>query len=411
MLKSVSRRLQILRGNLGVVLVSAGFWHLGGQMVMPFYALYVLGLGGSYVDIGLISAFGSIIRILPALAGGYLADSMGRKRIVYTMTFLMGLSELVNGIAPSYHFLFVAAALGSIFSGIREPAFGSLFADSTNPDNRALSYALWNVVPPLFGLFSPYIMGVLIDRHGIVVAMRWGYLFVVAMYMVAGFLRYRFLEETLVPVEEEKEGLQAVIRDLLGDFRSTFSVLPRQLWVFVSVDMLYILAWAFIDPYFVTYATEEVGLSSSQWGLTMTAMTVINILVRLPAASASDRHGRVRFIRPTVLMFPVVVYFFINSRGFVDVLLIRLVFAVVVSLNMPAWQALFMDYAPKEHRGRFNALLSVMRPLLWSGGTILGGYLYQTYSSRTTFMVGIGALAVGALAALLFLREPEKREE
>ena len=68
----------------------------------------------------------------------------------------------------------------------------------------------------------------------------------------------------------------------------------------------------------------------------MTAMTVINILVRLPATSASDRHGRVRFIRPTVLMFPVVVYLFLNSRGFVDVLLIRLVFAVVVSFNTPA---------------------------------------------------------------------------
>ena len=55
--------------------------------------------------------------------------------------------DRIRIIAPSYHFLFVAAALGSIFSGIREPAFGSLFADSTNPDNRALSYALWNVVP------------------------------------------------------------------------------------------------------------------------------------------------------------------------------------------------------------------------------------------------------------------------
>jgi MFS family permease len=231
------------------------------------------------------------------------------------------------------------------------------------------------------------------------------------MYMVAGFVRYRFLEETLVPVEEEREGLRAVIGDLIGDFRTTFSVLPRQLWVFVGLDLLYSMAWAFVDPYFVTYATEEVGLSSSQWGLTMTVMTVINILVRLPAASASDRYGRVKFIGPTSLMFPVVIYLFLNSRGFVDVLLIRLVFTVVVSFNAPAWQALFMDYAPKEHRGRFNAVLNVMRPLLWSGGTILGGYLYQTYSSRMTFLVGIGMMVVGALANNLFLREPEKREE
>jgi MFS family permease len=306
----------------------------------------------------------------------------------------MALSELVNAVAPSHHYLFAAAALGAIFSGIREPAFGSLFADSTNPDNRALSYALWNVVPPLFGLLSPYIMGVLIDRHGVVIAMRWGYLFVVAMYVVAGLLRWRYLEETLVPEAGEGMGLRAVIGDLFGDFRSTFGALPRQLWVFVGLELLYTVAWAFCDPYFVTYATEGVGLTSSQWGLSMTMVTVVNILVRLPAASASDRQGRKKFIWPTGLMFPVVIYLFLNSRGFVDVLIIRVAF-----------------YAPREHRGRFNALLNVVRPLLWSGGTILGGYLYQTYSSRATFMVGIGALAIGAVAVLLFLREPEKREE
>ena len=409
-MKSVSERLRLLRGNLGVILVSSGFWHLAGGMVMPFYALYVLGLGGSYVDIGLISALGSVVRVVPALVGGYLADSVGRKRIVYTMTFFMALSELVNAVAPSYHYLFAAAALGAIFSGIREPAFGSLFADSTNPDNRALSYALWNVVPPLFGLMSPYVMGVLIDRHGVVVAMRWGYAFVVAMYVVAGLLRWRYLEETLVPEAGEGVGLRGVLGDLLGDFRSTLGALPRQLWVFVGLDLLYTAAWAFCDPYFVTYATEEVGLTSAQWGLSMTMVTVVNILVRLPAASASDRQGRKKFIWPTGLMFPVVIYLFLNSRGFVDVLILRVAFAVVVGLNSPAWQALFMDYAPREHRGRFNALLNVVRPLLWSGGTILGGYLYQSYSSRATFMVGIGALTVGAVAVLLFLKEPEERE-
>jgi len=46
-----------------------------------------------------------------------------------------------------------------------------------------------------------------------------------------------------------------------------------------------------------------------------------------------------------------------------------------------------------------------MRPLLWSGGTILGGYLYQSCSSRTMSMVGIGALAgVAILGMMVFNR-------
>ena len=163
MKRSITERLSFLRGNLGVMLLSAGVWNLAGQMTMPFYSLYVLGLGGDYVDIGIISAINAIVRVIPTFLGGYLADTVGRKRIVYSMTFLLAFNELINAFAPSYQLLFLSAALGALIGGIRDPAFNSILADSTTPSVRAISYALWNIVPPLFGLFSPYAVGVLMD--------------------------------------------------------------------------------------------------------------------------------------------------------------------------------------------------------------------------------------------------------
>jgi len=393
------------------MLLSSGLWTLAGQMTGPFFSLYVLGLGGNYVDIGLISAMGAIVRIAPTFIGGYLADSIGRKRIVFSMSFLLAVNELINVFAPTYQLLFLSAALGALWGGIREPAFSSLIADSTKPENRAMGYALWSVVPPIFGVVSPYVIGIFMDIYGTVVALRWAYLFVFSMGIMASLIRWRFLEETLAPEDMERVELRRVIGEMLEDFRITFRSLPRGLWVFLVIDIIISLGWSLIDPYFVTFAKEVAGLSSAQWGLTVMVWTLTNIVIRIPSASLSDRYGRLNFIRPTLLLYPLTILFLLNSKGFTAVLLVRLSIAVLLSIDGPAWQALHTDYSPREHRGRFYAVASVIRFLFWSTGNVVGGFLYQEVSKKTPFQVGSIFLFIGAIAFLLFVKEPKTREE
>jgi len=411
MSQQIKSSWSLLKGNLGAMLLSAGIWTMAGQMTGPFFSLYVLGLGGNYFDIGLISAIGAIIRIVPTLFGGYLADTIGRKKIIFSMSFLLAVNELINVFAPSYQLLFLSAALGALWGGIREPAFSSLIADSTKPENRAMGYALWNVVPPLFGVVSPYAIGIFMDRYGTVVALRWAYIFVFCMGTLASLIRWRFLEETFKSEDIERVELRRALGEILEDFRITFRALPRGLWVFLTIDIILIIAWSLIDPYFVTFAKEVAGLSSAQWGLTVMVWTLTNIIIRLPSASLSDRYGRLKFIRPTLLLYPLTILFLLNSKGFTAVLLVRLSIAVLGSIDGPAWQALYADYSPREHRGRFYAVASAIRFLFWSTGNVVGGFLYQEVSKKTPFQVGSIFLFIGAIAFLLFVKEPKTREE
>ena len=194
---SPAGRWDFLKGNIGVMFLSSGLWNIAGSMTWPFYALYVLELGGRHIDIGLISAVGAVTRIVPTLFGGYLADTLGRKKILYSMSFFLALNTLMFAYAPDFRFLFLATILEALFSGIRDPAFMSLLADSTTPDNRATTMALWQVVPSLFGLLSPYAIGLVMDVRGILPAMRFAYTLTFLLATVASFLRYRYLEETL----------------------------------------------------------------------------------------------------------------------------------------------------------------------------------------------------------------------
>ncbi len=127
-----SGRWAILKGNIGVMLLSSGFWNIASAMTWPFYSLYVLELGGSHIDIGLISAIGAVARIAPTFLGGYLADTLGRKKIIYTMSFLLAWNELIFAFAPHYRYIYLAATLQALIAGIRGPSFSSILGDSTH---------------------------------------------------------------------------------------------------------------------------------------------------------------------------------------------------------------------------------------------------------------------------------------
>lgn len=160
-----------LHGNLGVMIVSSALWSISGNMTTPFYALYVLALGGDYAMVGKILGVAAIVKVIPILLGGYLTDKVGRKQILYTMTYLLACVALIRAFAPDYRFLIIASVLEALFMGLRQPSMSSLLSDSTTPDNRSLSFALWRVGPTLAGVLSPSIFGIIMDRYGVRTAM------------------------------------------------------------------------------------------------------------------------------------------------------------------------------------------------------------------------------------------------
>ncbi|NIO19941.1 MAG: hypothetical protein GTN76_04165, partial [Candidatus Aenigmarchaeota archaeon] len=103
------KKARFLSRNVLVISLSAGIWAFGGRMRGPFFPLYVLALGGSYFHIGLIASVGSVFMIGASFLGGYLSDTIGRKKIIYTMGFLISLDTLLYLVSPSWEYLILAS--------------------------------------------------------------------------------------------------------------------------------------------------------------------------------------------------------------------------------------------------------------------------------------------------------------
>jgi MFS family permease len=196
--------------------LSAGIWTFAGQLNIPFQSLYILHLGGTYFHVGLIASIAAITRIIPTLVGGQLADTYGRKKIIVITCFMMSINALVFAFARNIWWLTLATIISAIAHGLREPAFASLIADSTVIGSRAQSYAMWSIIPPLFGVASPYIMGTLMDRYGFLEMIRIGYLIVFIAASIASIIRYHYIEETLRVTNPDKIGIRELTADTLA---------------------------------------------------------------------------------------------------------------------------------------------------------------------------------------------------
>ena len=153
--------------------------------------------------------------------------------------------------APNWVWLLLAKSVEAVLTGLRNPAFSALLADSTTAGNRARSYALWNAVPISFGLFSPYLIGLLMDKYGIVEAQRWAYVVLIIVITVSGIIRNRYVEETLRSDSNARLKLSEVIRGTLKNMRETLKKMPRQLWVLLTLGGVYQFAVSLVSVFLV----------------------------------------------------------------------------------------------------------------------------------------------------------------
>jgi len=361
-----SRTKRILRGNLGVLILTTGLWNIAGSLADPYFALYVLALGGSYFEVGLTSAVGNLFMLMPLVFAGSLADVIGRKRLVVFLGFLLSSIYIIFSQAPSWEFLLLGTALNALIHGFREPAFASLVADSTPPEDRALAIALWQRIPQAISLASPVVGGVVIDRLGVVTAMR-------GFYVITCFTCIASL-------------------------------------ILIGINAALHLALMTSDSYWVIYATDDVvGLTASQWGLVTLVQDIILIVCTILFSVVADRYGNFRFVLASLLLTPVTIALFPFSQGFTHVLFLRSAYSLATSLRTATFSAMFIDNSPREFRGRLNALQRfASRPMVVSG-SLLGGYLYQTLSKPAPFFVNALVMSATGLAFFVLMKEGRRK--
>jgi MFS family permease len=327
-----------------------------------------------------------------------------------------------------------AIALARLLQGFmvfQFPASSAIIADSLSPGSRGRGMATMSTIGSAVAIVAPYLAGTLLDARGVETGMRILYGVLVAYSVLSATVHLRYLQETSDP-DGHTEDIRSpllLFKDIYAGIPATLRQLPRSLKALAGVLALGFVANGIAGSFWVVYAQEQIGLSSSQWGLILLIETALRCLMYIPAGIAVDHWGRTRCIAASLLLSLIAIPGFVLVGGFIPALLSRVGLAAATAFFVTACSALMADLVPRDARGRVMAALGRGTVMLGaaSGGTggpgvgfvitvplmlasLSGGYLYQAHPAAPWFAVALTGVLSLALVAL-FVRDPQVAED
>ena len=418
-----------LTGNTRILVICRILWSFSTSIVYPYFSLYIIALGGTPAEVGLVNSIGIIAGMFLYPVGGYIADKMGRVKLVGYATVAYGLSHLFFVFASTWEHVAIGQFLTHLFL-FYTPALNALQADSLPPGVRGKGFATISAIPNSVRIIAPYIGGYLIALFGgtdaaliEVVRASWGFAFIVSL--LVSFIRLKYLKETIPEdTEKEKIGLKDIPRTMLDSYKSIIDSvkwMDQSLWGIVIVEIVASLFVAMTSPYWVVYATNVIGISKGDWGSALLISGALGILLAFPIGSLVDRLGPRKMILAASLIAPLVIHSFIYTTGYWGVVAVLCLMTIVNGLLMPSFSTIIANMIPRSRRGKLYSLLGERGVMIsygnfWGGGFLLfpaaaigsaiGGYIYLINNTYLWNILPV-AMILNFVLAYIYIKEPE----
>lgn len=240
--------------------------------------------GMSNKEASLLIAGTSITWAIASLAGGWLSDRYGRRRVLLPAAAFICLMTAAMGAAGGFWSMFFIRDLLGIGDGVGWSVGEATIGDEVAPKRRGLSQALFTAGYTLIGAGAGAIIITGLSQH---LGWRWAFPVVAAATAVIVSLLALTLREPAVRRTHHR-----------ADWRSALGLLRRRSLVYLTIMGCAILAWlqvfaGFNHSFLVEvrhFRPEDAGHIASAWGLVGALGSVLLPLV-------SDFSGR----RPVVL--------------------------------------------------------------------------------------------------------------
>ena len=375
---------RVIRRNLGVMAATWAIMSPFTSATRVYSSLYILELGGSPVEVGLVVMVGTVVLAFSRLVGGYLADTVGRKRILVPMTTLYGASYFLYALAPDWTWVLWGTVVGSL-ALMYQPAVQAIVADTLPPESRGKGLTASQTPSQLTALVGPPLATILVSAMGLEEAMRLLYSITAVAVMAAGLSRTLLIETHSKKV---KLGLREAMREYLNALKLLKGDLGKLLLVTSSVRALYGMSF----PFTQIYAVKVLGVSEEFWGLISTAMNFESTFTTLISGYLADRIGRSAVMALGYTSGAIGLGMLaLAPRGQPLYVLISMLVAVAFA-SRPAAFALMADLTESGVRGKVSAISGLLEGNLSGLMSGVGGIAYSLYPPLPFGIAAVGLI-------------------
>ena len=360
---------------------------------MTLFPIYLVYLGYEVADVGAIATLSSIpcIVLLPFV--GILIDRIGRKPIAVFTGFTLVFALLIPSFTAFYPLLVLAYAF-YFFSFIAgQPSRSALLADSTDEELGA-AFAKTFIPFSVARAIVPFIAGYLAEIYGYYQIFLYS-----AFFTVIGTVFFAFY--SIEPVKRTKEKIS------LGIELKNSLVMEKELlklYLFAIIDRF---AWQLWFPFLNAHFKKGLEMTDSEVGLLSSVMSGTLLTSSLVSGKIVDKIGAIKSLCLseglgilTALSLTV-----ITSKIFAVVP--QILVGISFSLWIPAYNVMIANYSRQEGRGKAYSKMNVFRTAISIPAPQIGGYLYDTISFTTPFLIST-ALMITNISAIWYKNRQER---
>ena len=400
---SLITTLKSLTGNPRGCVYTEPLWGIPYNLYAPYVSVYMVALGLSDKQIGLIVSISWGFQIVLALLSGVITDKLGRRRTTLIFDILgWSVPALISALAQNFWYFLAAGVINSIWR-ITHNSWTCLLVEDADPSQLVDIYTWIYIANILVGFVAP-LAGVLIGAFSLVSTMRGLYIFAAIMFALKAMVTYRMTQETGQGQVRLHETRHQSVLGVLGEYKGVFRALlhtPQTLYT--AGIMLALTVSAMISgSFWAIIVTEKLHVPAQNLAVfpfVKSAVMLLFFFVVMPRINKMHFQlpmvvGFLGFVASQVLLIsaPDRGYFFLV----ISVLLEACCFAAVSPL---VDKMIVLTIDPKE-RARIQSILYVGIILLTSPFGWIAGTLSEV-NKGLPFILNITLYAMGATLAYL----------
>jgi len=388
--------LRSFKGNTRACLIAEPLWGIPFYLYIAYASLYMRALGLSAQQIGIGATVGLACEMIFASMGGIITDRLGRRRT--TLIFDMigwSIPSLIWAFASSYEHFLAAAVINAIYK-IVVSSWSCLLVEDTPRRRRVHAYTWMFMAGTIAGFFAP-LAGLIVDRAGLVPAVRGLYLFAFVSMTGMFILRNHLVRETKIGYQKMREAKAGRYRAVVAEYRVVFAVLRRNPSI-ITAFLVVMLGniQLYYNRYFLSILLKEaikfpIALISLAPALASVGKMVVSVFV-LPMLSRLQpgkaiRYGFVVSAAGLALLAAA------PASGILVALVGVILEAAGYAIIAPFAESMLANAIVDEHRAKTVSLFHAISNGISSPFGYLGGVL-TAISPRYTFLLVLGTLVV-----------------
>lgn len=396
-----------MKGNPRACIYTEPMWGLSMNLCLPYASVYMLALGLSDLQVGIVASVYMFSQMIFAFLSGAIIDKIGRRRSTMIFDFLSwSLPCLIWAFSQGFWF-FVVAALFNGMMKIPTVSWDCLLVEDAPKDKITQMYSWVIIFGNMSALFAP-ISSVLVSELTLIPAIRILYINAFVIMTAKLLILYRFSTETAVGKIRQEAARNMSWRELLSGYKGALRKIRSSggmifaIIISILVEIITMLGTTFWQ----IIASKRIGLPDSLLPIFPMIKSVLAIILFFTVISRI-RQSRLKWPLYGGFASSIIGCLLLISIKNTDVwgyllLSFSLLFdalggAVLNTLR----ESLVAIYADPEERSNVLALLQTTVMLVSVPFGYIGGLL-SDISRALPFVLCIFLLLLGIIATAIF---------